>query len=74
MFPVHPPEERQGGWGQQGLGETCRAISDNSDGKKNIWSFWCIKILLYFLLLNAALKGSILASNKMHFFKNLKLI
>lgn len=73
MFPVHPPEERQGGWGQQGVGETCRATSDNSDRKKYM------VILVHqnsaaTLLLNAALKGSILASNKMHFFKNLKLI
>lgn len=72
MFPIHPPEECQGIWRGQGVLETCRA--DNSDGKKNIWSFWCTKILPHFLLLNAALKESILASNEVHFFKNLKLI
>lgn len=42
--------------------------------EKKMWSFRCINILPHFLLLNAALKGSILASNKRHFFKNLKLL
>ena len=40
MFSVHPPysEEHQGGWGQQGVGGTCRAVSDYSDGKKIVIS------------------------------------
>lgn len=65
LFTLRMVRNAKGGWGQQGVGGTCREVWSKSwmekRKKKKKKPFWCINFLLHFLL-NAELAGFSLKS------------